>query len=274
MTNLVTIDIQDQIADVRLNRPDKMNALSMPMFDAIVAAGKQLQKNTQVRAVVLSGEGRSFCAGMDLANFTDSNNMADPFGDGKGGAWPNFYQLPAFVWKAIPVPVICALHGVTYGGGAQIALGADIRIANPDLKMSIMEIKWGLIPDMSASQTLRDLVRLDIAKELTFTGRVVGGEEALQIGLVTSLSDTPRETALEMAAGIAARNPNAIMLGKHLLDNTWHGDQLEGLRMEERLQAKILKSHNQIEAVMAGMQKREANYNDRDMVDFDSVDLD
>ena len=273
MTDLVTIDIQDQVADVRLNRPEKMNALSMPMFDAIVAAGQQLQKDTSVRAVVLSGEGRGFCAGLDLANFTDPSGLAAPFGEGKGGYWPNYYQLPAFVWKSIPVPVICALHGVTYGGGAQIALGADIRIAHPNLRMSIMEIKWGLIPDMSASQTLRDLVRLDVAKELTFTGRVVEGLEAQQIGLVTSLSETPREAALEMAAGIAKRNPNAITLGKYLLDNTWHGDQIEGLRVEERLQGKLLKSHNQIEAVMAGMQKRDGNYNDRDIVDFNDVNI-
>jgi len=274
MNDLVTIDIQDQIADVRLNRPDKMNALNMPMFEAIVAAGRELQKNKSIRAVVLSGEGKSFCAGLDLASFAEPDTFNDPFREGRGGFWPNYYQLPAFVWKSLPVPVICALHGATYGGGAQIALGGDIRIAHPDLKMSIMEIKWGLIPDMSASQTLRDLVRLDVAKELMFTGRVVKSEEALKIGLITSISETPREAALEMAAGIAKRNPEAISLGKYLLDNTWHGSQTEGLRVEERLQAKLLKSHNQVEAFMAGMQKRDANYNDRGFDDFDDVVID
>jgi enoyl-CoA hydratase/carnithine racemase len=271
MNDLVTINIQNQVADVRLNRPDKMNALNLDMFNAVIAAGRQLAADKSVRAVVLSGEGRAFCAGLDLANFTDPKFVTDPFGEGKGGFWPNFYQSPAYVWKQVPVPVICALHGVAYGGGFQIAMGADIRIADPQLKMSVMEIKWGLIPDMSASQTLRDLVRLDVAKELTFSGRVVGGEEAEKLGLVTMLSASPREAALAMAETIASKNPNAISRAKYLLDNAWHGDEIAGLKLEEELQTPILASQNQIEAVRSGMEKRAANYSDRDFVDFDNI---
>ncbi len=274
MTELVTVEIKDHVADVRFNRADKMNALSIPMFEAINRVGKELAQNKEIRAIVLSGEGRGFCAGLDLANFTDTDFNADPFGPGRGGFYPNFFQLPGYVWKKMPVPVICALHGVAYGGGFQIAMGADIRIAHPSTKLSVMEIKWGLIPDMSTSQTLRDLVRVDVAKELTFTGRVVESEEALNLGLVTSINDNPREAAMAMAASIAKRNPNAITYGKYLFDSTWHGDEYEGLKAEERLQAKVMKSKNQIEAVMSEMEGREANYVERDATTFDDITLD
>jgi enoyl-CoA hydratase/carnithine racemase len=274
MTELVTVEIKDHVADVRLNRPEKMNALSIQMFEAITRVGKELASNKAVRAIVLSGEGRGFCAGLDLANMTDPDFSADPFGAGRGGFYPNFYQLPGYVWKKMPVPVICALHGVAYGGGFQIAMGADIRIAHPSARLSVMEIKWGLIPDMSTSQTLRDLVRVDVAKELTFTGRVVEAEEALHLGLVTSIDENPRDAALALAASIAKRNPNAITYAKYLFDNTWHGDEYEGLKAEEKLQAKVLKTPNQIEAVMSEMEGRTANYAERDIATFDDITLD
>jgi enoyl-CoA hydratase/carnithine racemase len=274
MTELVTVEIVDHVADVRLNRAEKMNALNVPMFEAITRVGQELAQNKAVRAVVLSGEGRGFCAGLDLANFTDADFSADPFGAGRGGFYPNFYQLPGYVWKKMPVPVICALHGVAYGGGFQIAMGADIRIAHPGTRLSVMEIKWGLIPDMSTSQTLRDLVRVDVAKELTFTGRVVESGEALELGLVTSINENPRDAALEMAATIAKRNPNAITYGKYLFDSTWHGDEYTGLKMEERLQGKLLKTPNQMEAVMSELEGRPANYSARDVATFDDITFD
>ncbi|MFZ5756527.1 MAG: crotonase/enoyl-CoA hydratase family protein [Pseudomonadota bacterium] len=264
MSELVTISIVDHVADVRLNRPDKMNALSMDMFEAISGAAESLMNNREVRAVVLSGEGRAFCAGLDLSNFTNPQSFGgNPFGPGRGGFWPNFYQKPGYLWKEVPVPVIAALHGAVFGGGFQIALGADIRIAHPDVKMSLMEIKWGLIPDMSGTQTLRDLVRLDVAKELAFTGRIVEGPEAERLGLVTRLDQNPREAALAMAREIATKNPEAITLNKLIFESSWHGDDLRGLELEEKLQARLLMSHNQIEAVMAGMQKRPASFRDR-----------
>ncbi|MDO8268713.1 MAG: crotonase/enoyl-CoA hydratase family protein [Moraxellaceae bacterium] len=265
MTELVTISVVDHVADIRLNRPEKMNALSIPMFDAINAAAEHVMSDRSIRAVVLSGEGRAFCAGLDLSNFTNPDTFGggDAFGNGRGGYWPNFYQKPGYLWKDVPVPVICALHGVVFGGGLQIALGADIRIAHPETRLSLMEIKWGLIPDMSGTQTLRDLVRLDVAKELAFTGRIVEAPEAQQIGLVTRLDDNPREAALAMARDIAQKNPQAVTLGKLLLESTWHGDDARGLEMEEKLQAQLLMTPNQMEAVMAGMQKRPANFTER-----------
>ena len=272
MPNLINITIKNHIAHVELNRPEKMNALSLEMFDAIIDAGRSLAENRDVRVVVLSGAGKAFCAGLDLANFTDPKAFEDPFGEGKGGFWPNHYQLPGYVWKQMPVPVIAALHGVAFGGGIQIALGADIRIAHPESRLSVMEIKWGLIPDMSGSQTLRDLVRLDVAKELCFTGRIVEGQEAEQIGLVTRLAEDPLAKAMELAETIAGKNPDAISLGKYLLDNSRDGDRLAGLKMEEKLQARLMKSPNQIEAVMAAMQKRSPQFDPRTIKNFDELE--
>jgi enoyl-CoA hydratase/carnithine racemase len=265
MSDLVTITVVDHVADVRLNRPEKMNALNLAMFDAIIAAAERVMNDRTVRAVVLSGEGGAFCAGLDIANFTDPNALGaeGPFGPGRGGFWPNYYQKPGYLWKDVPVPVIAALHGAVFGGGLQIALGADIRIAAPNVKMSVMEIKWGLVPDMSGTQTLRDLVRLDVAKELTFTGRIVEAEEAARIGLVTRIADDPREAALLMAREIAAKNPEAISLGKLLFESTRHGDAARGLEIEEKLQSRLLMTPNQIETVMAVMEKRPAQLTDR-----------
>lgn len=273
MTELVTVTVTDRVAEVRLNRPEKMNALSVPMFEAINNAAEKVIGDRSVRAVVLSGEGKCFCSGLDLANFTNPDALnaggGGVFGPGRGGFWPNHYQKPGYLWKEVPVPVIAALHGVVYGGGLQIALGADIRIAHPATRLSVMEIKWGLIPDMSGTQTLRDLVRLDVAKELTFTGRIVEGPEAERIGLVTRLDENPREAALAMAREIATKSPDAIALAKLIFETTWHGSDFTGLEMEEQLQKTLLPSHNQIEAVMAGLQKRPATFRDRA---FDRLD--
>ena len=271
MPELVRIAIEDHVAHVRLNRPDKLNALNPAMFEAIIQAANDLRSNTDVRAVVISGEGRGFCAGLDLANFAEPSFADDFFHGDKAGYWPNFYQQPGYVWKQVPVPVICALHGVVFGGGIQIALAADIRLAARDTRMSVMEIKWGLIPDMSGSQTLRDLVRLDVAKELTFTGRVVEAAEALQLGLLTRVCDDPVAEALAMAKEISGKNPDAISLGKYLLEHSRHGDDLAGLKLEETLQKQLLASDNQMEAVAAGMQKREAVFGKRRFADYAEI---
>ena len=261
--DLVTITMDGGVADVRLNRPEKYNALSPDMFRAIIEAGERLATAKEVRAVVLSGNGRGFCAGLDM------ESMAGLGGGQQGGTLlerderpENFAQRPAMVWKRLPVPVIGALHGVAYGGGAQIALGADIRIASPDTKMSIMEIKWGLIPDMSISQTLRDIVPLDVAKELTFTGRILSGEEAKELGLVTKVVDDPHAHAMEIAQEIASKSPDAVRAGKELLEAVWHSDERTGLELESSLQTALIGSPNQVEAVKANFEKRAPNFID------------
>ncbi|MEM7100744.1 MAG: crotonase/enoyl-CoA hydratase family protein [Pseudomonadota bacterium] len=264
---LVTIEVKDGVADVRLNRAEKYNALSPDMFKAIVDAGQRVAEMSGVRAVVLSGNGRGFCAGLDMESFAgmaDADNEGETGGGllAKGEGPENFAQRPAYVWKQMPVPVIAALHGVAYGGGAQIALGADIRIAAPDTKMSVMEIKWGLIPDMSLTQTLRDLVPLDVAKELTFTGQILSGEQAQALGLVTRVADNPLEEALSLAAEIAGKSPDAIRAGKKLLDEAWHADERTGLELEAALQTQLIGKPNQIEAIAANFEKRAPNFTD------------
>ncbi|MCR9277562.1 MAG: crotonase/enoyl-CoA hydratase family protein [Pseudomonadaceae bacterium] len=272
MTELVTTEIIDGVADVRLNRADKYNALSGDMFKAIIAAGEALADRRDVRAVVLSGNGPGFCAGLDFASFqgmSDSDNTSSGGDSGSAGGLltrddrpENFAQRPAYIWRKLPVPVIAAVHGVAYGGGCQVALGADIRIARPDAKMSIMEIKWGLVPDMSLTQTLRDIVPLDVAKELTFTGRVLTGVEAQELGLVTRLDDNPLEAALALAREIASKSPDAIRAGKLLLDSAWHADERTGLELESSLQTALIGKPNQIESIKANFEKRAPKFND------------
>jgi enoyl-CoA hydratase/carnithine racemase len=215
---------------------------------------------------VLSGNGRGFCAGLDMASFQSMTRRDEGGKRGEKAVSPllqrddrpeNFAQRPALVWRRVPVPVIAALHGVAYGGGCQIALGADLRIAAPDLRMSILEIKWGLIPDMSITQTLRDLVPLDVAKELTFTGRILDGETARALGLVTRVAENPLDHALSLAEEIASKSPDAIRAGKRLFDEAWHADARTGLELEARLQTELIGSRNQIEAIQANFEKRE-----------------
>jgi len=277
----VTVTIRDGVADVRLNRPDKMNALDDAMFRGLVEAGERLCDDKSVRAVVLSGEGRAFCAGLDMSSFgamadAGSAQQREPeeAGASGDGARParglfsrtsgpgNRGQQAAWVWQQVPVPVIAAVHGVAYGGGLQIALGADIRIVAPDARMSVMEIKWGLVPDMAGTQTLRHLVRLDVAKELAFTGRVLSGAEAAELGLATQLSDSPREAALEMAREIASKSPDAIRANKQLFNDTRQLGIEDGLKLEESLQGGLIASPNQVESVKANMQKRQPEFKD------------
>lgn len=268
MSELVTVSISDGIADIRFNRPDKHNSLTLEMFEAINAVGASLADNSAVRVAVLSGNGPSFCAGLDfsiMAEMLQGPANARAVMDRllmRDGRADNRAQRTAVIWKTTPVPVIAALHGVAFGGGCQIALGADIRIAAPDTRMSVMEIKYGLVPDMGLTQTLPDLVRLDVAKELTLTGRVVDATEALQLGLVTRIAEQPLALAFDIARGIAARSPHAVQAAKRLLNEAWRADARTGLGLEEELQLTLLGSPNQIEAVNAALQKRDAKFAD------------
>lgn len=264
MSDRVVVSTKDGVADVRLNRPDKLNALDVPMFQALVEAGRAVARDRSVRAVVLSGEGRAFCAGLDMGSFQAMAGGGGPnLLSREGSESPaNFAQLAAWVWTEVPVPVIAAVHGVAYGGGLQVALGADLRLVAPDARLSVMEIKWGLVPDMSGTQTLRRLVRLDVAKELTFTGRVVEGPEAVALGLATRVEADPRDAALALARDIAGRSPDAIRAGKRLLDQSGLVPVPEGLALEERLQRGLIGRPNQVEAVRANLEKRTPRFAD------------
>ncbi|MDQ6776861.1 MAG: crotonase/enoyl-CoA hydratase family protein [Actinomycetota bacterium] len=258
----VSVEIADHVAVVSLTRADKHNALDAAMFDAIIAAADRLAREPGVRAVVLRGQGPSFSSGLDLMSM-----MSDPSGlpglvDRLAAGVPTWFQRAAYDWTRVPVPVIAAIHGNCLGGGLQIALGADIRIAAPDARLSVMEIKWGLVPDMSITRTLPRLVGIDVAKELTYTGRVLSGEEALGLGLVTHVSEDPLAGARELAAEIAGRSPDAVRAAKRLFDEAWNAPADASLALEVELQRDLIGSPNQLAAVTAGMTKEPAEFTD------------
>jgi enoyl-CoA hydratase/carnithine racemase len=262
MSDRITVQRDGGIALVSLNRPDKLNALDIAMFDALIETSASLKDDNSLRCVVLSGEGRAFCAGLDVSGFGDLAAAADKFFSRYEDGPANRAQQACYGWSALPVPVIAAVHGHCFGGGLQLALAADIRMATTDAKLSVMEVKWGLIPDMTGTQTLRHLVGLDVAKELTFSGRVISGQQAHELGLVTRVSEDPRAAALELARVIANKSPDAVRRAKQLLDASVQLDHRAGLELEAKLQGELMGKPNQIEAVMANMQKRDPAFAD------------
>jgi enoyl-CoA hydratase/carnithine racemase len=270
MSDRVTISIKAGVADVRLNRPDKLNAFDVGMFSALAEAGESLKTDSSVRAVVLSGEGRAFCSGLDFSVFEtmasdddgrDNDTDVRIVGD-RDGRLTNRGQQSVYVWTELPVPVIAAVHGHALGAGFQLAMGTDIRIVAPDAKLSVLEIRWGLVPDMTGTQVLPGLVGLDVAKELAFTGRMVSGEEALRLGLATRLADDPRAAAMELAAEIASKNPYAIRGVKSLLNMAGQVPLGEALIAEERTMMSLIGSPNNVEAVTAYFEKRDPVFRD------------
>ena len=260
MSQRVTISVENHIADVRFKRPEKMNALDPEQIDAIIAATDELAQMKDVRAVVLSGNGKGFCAGLDMSSFTSSGTTASLTERSYGNA--NKYQHVVLQWRRLPAPVIVAIHGACVGGGLQFASAGDVRIATPDAKLSIMEMRWGLIPDMGSYSTWRSFVRDDILRELTYTNRIFSGEEGKELGFVSHLSDDPHARAMELAAEIAGKNPDAIKAAKRLMNKLPDMNEDEILMMESVEQDKVGGAPNQKEAVMAYLQKRTANFTD------------
>jgi enoyl-CoA hydratase/carnithine racemase len=269
MEKRVSVSISEGIADVRLTRADKMNALDAAMFGALVATSDRLAHEKGLRAVVLSGEGRAFCAGLDMGRFAA---MKENGGNGIAGGekrdlttctdgLANFPQQAVWGWRQLAVPVIAAIQGVAFGGGFQLSLGADMRLLSPDARMSIMEIKWGLVPDMAGTPILASLVRDDILRELTYTGRIFSAQEAMSYGLATRISDDPLATAFEVAREIAGKSPEAIRAAKRILNNL-SVDPGPALLAESVEQMRLMGSPNQLEAVRANMEKRAPRFTD------------
>ncbi len=273
MEQRVSISIAEGIADVRLVRPDKMNALDAAMFEALVETSARLRTQKGLRAVVFSGEGRAFCAGLDMGRFAA---MKENGGNGIAGGEArdlsirthgiaNHAQQAVWGWRQVPVPVIAAVHGVAFGGGFQLALGADMRFVAPDARMSIMEIKWGLVPDMAGTPILATLVRDDILRDLTFTGRIFSAQEAMSYGLATRLAVDPRQAALDTAREIAGKSPDAIRAAKRLL-NKLSVDPAPALLAESVEQMKLMGAPNQTEAVRANLEQRAPRFADVESV--------
>lgn len=259
----VKIDLSDTgIAHVQLVRPEKMNALDHDMFEAIIEAGEALRKTSGVRVVVLSGEGRAFCAGLDLSNFTRERSVDEPALPERTHGNANRPQQVAMQWRKLSVPVITAIQGVCFGGGLQLASGADIRIVHPETRMAIMELKWGLVPDMGGYALWRGLVRDDVLRELVYTNREFTGSEAQEFGLATHVDSDPLDRAMQIAEEIANRNPDAIKAAKRLHAGMMELSTDEILLEESVEQHAIMGAPNQMEAVMAGMEKRPPKFQD------------
>lgn len=262
MTGRVTLAIDENgVADVRLVRADKMNALDTAMFDALIETGMRLKEDRAVRAVVISGDGKAFCAGLDMGNFqrtAEAGRETRPVDRllPRTNGIANVPQYAAWVWREVPVPVIAAVHGVAFGGGFQVMLGADMRFATPDTKLSVMEIKWGLVPDMAGTALMRHLMRDDVIRELTYTGRIFTADEGAALGVITRLCADPRAEALAMAREIAGKNPEAIRAAKRLLNAAPLASDADALMAESREQTAVIGKPNQVEAVMAQLQKR------------------
>jgi len=253
----VSVEIEGGVAQVRLSRPEKMNAVDMAMIDAVIAAAERLAQEPGLRAVVLAGEGRAFCAGLDVANFA-ALAMGDPealiMPRSHGAA--NRFQQFSLCWRALPVPVIAALHGVTFGAGLQLAAGADFRIAAPGTRLSVMEMKWGLVPDMGGMVTLPELIRADQLRRLTYTAEEIEAEEALRIGLVTEIAEDPLARAQELAQAIAGRSPSAIRAAKRLVTRAFTAPEAEVLLTESSEQADLIGKPDQMEVIAANMSGR------------------
>jgi enoyl-CoA hydratase/carnithine racemase len=258
----VRIELDDNVATVVLDRPDKRNGLDMAMFEALVEAGEQLAGEARARAVVLRGEGQAFCAGLDFKAVMANPKSAKDLLRRPEGKVANIAQQMCWTWRELPVPVIAAIHGHCLGGGFQLALGADLRFATADAQLSAMEMRLGLIPDMSISKTLLPLVRPDVAAELIYTGKTVSGQEAAELGLVTRVVDDPVATALETAQQIASRSPRAVRAAKRLLRDAPEMPLREAFLFETELQLELLGSPEQMQAAMAHMTKQPAKFSD------------
>lgn len=256
----VTIAVEGGVADVRLARPDKMNAMDLAMYQGIADAIDKLRNAKGVRCVVLSGEGRCFCAGVDLGRLSAEPALRDLGPRTHGEA--NLFQNSAWGWRTLPMPVIAAVHGVAFGAGCQVMLGADVRIAAGDTKISIMETRWGLVPDVAGIALLRGLLPQDVARELVYTARIVSGDEAARLGLVTRTAADPYAEAMALARTIAAQSPQAIRAAKRLMNAMPEGTSASLLLAESKEQQALLASDGHAEAVRAAAERRSPFFED------------
>ena len=267
----IALTVDNHIAHVVLSRADKMNALDNDMFDAIPMVGEQLRNDPSIRVVVISGDGGNFCAGLDKSNFAsilekqgmsfDDDDTNTVLAERTHGI-ANLAQYAAWMWRELPMPVIAAIDGFCLGGGLQIALGADFRYAKADSQFSILEMRWGIVPDMSSTQIMRHMVRDDVIRELTYTAKIFDAQQAKQWGFITDIVEDPVAHAFDAAQQIALKNPHAIRSAKKIIDSSYYLSAEQGLLMESLEQDKIMAKPNQIEAVMAELQKRTPKFKD------------
>ena len=261
----VSVTYENHIAHVRLTRADKMNAVDQDMITAVIDAGNEVAAS-DARAVIVSGEGKAFCAGIDISGLSgmigkDPAELLMPRTHGAaadGQNTTNQWQEFAMVWSRMDIPVIAAVHGVCFGAGIQLALGADIRIASADAKFAVMEMKWGIVPDMGGMVLLPRLVRSDVLRRMTYTAEPVGAEQAERWGLVTEIADNPLAAAQALAETIAGKSPSAIRAAKRLIGVAETADATSVLHAESREQVDLMGKPHQMEVVAAAFGKRAA----------------
>ncbi|GAA4125095.1 crotonase/enoyl-CoA hydratase family protein [Nocardioides fonticola] len=240
----VTCTVRDGVAHVRLDRPEKLNALTLDILDDLVTTARMLRRDRTLRAVIVAGEGDAFCAGLDFATVLREPRRILTSFIPRPWAGTNTFQEACWAWRRLPVPVIAAVHGHCLGGGLQLALAADFRIATPDSTWSVLEGKWGIIPDMSGVRSLSELVGIDVAKRLTMTAEHLSGKEALDLGLVTELDADPVAAAERLAAALALRSPDQLAAAKRLFDDTWFAGSRRTFARERIEQARLLVARN------------------------------
>jgi enoyl-CoA hydratase/carnithine racemase len=263
MSERVRVELQGGLATVTLNRSDKHNGMDMAMLEAVRAAAARLRRDKRVRTVLLRGDGPSFCAGLDFKSvFSSARARAQGFA-ALLSPIRNRFQDWSMAWREVPAPVVACIHGNCFGAGIQLALGADVRIATPDAKLSVMESKWGLVPDMGGAALLRELVPIDLAKELAMTGRVVSGAEAHELGLVSHVAADPIDAAHRLAAEFESRSPDAVAAAKFLMQDAFGLDESGALAAERRWQRRLLGSRNQRIAVARNLEKKDLPFGPR-----------
>ena len=261
MEERVTVEISGGVAHVALNRPDKLNALDLAMFEALVAVGRRLSDEKGVRAVVLSGTARSFSVGIDLGALAGIGGLELT---SRTHGQCNLFQQAVMQCRELPIPVIAAIHGHALGGGCQLAMGADVRIVTPDAQLSVREVVWGLVPDMAGTALMRRFLRDDVIRDITFSGRILSGKEAFAIGLATRLADDALLAAFALAREIAGHSPDAIRSAKRLLNSAASGvDDAAMLLAEAQEQQRLLGSRNHGEALAAYHDRRTPAYEDQ-----------
>lgn len=263
MSNRVRVTVENAVAFVCLTRPGKHNGMDLPMLDAVRAAARRLRRDREVRAVILHGDGPSFCAGLDVQSVFGNPAVALLGLAALLSPRRNRFQDWSMAWRDVPAPVIAAIHGHCFGAGLQLALGADLRIATPDASLSVMEARWGLVPDMGGSTLLRELVPIDVAKELAMTGRIIQGAEAHGLGLVTHVSEAPLEHAQALAAEISTRSPDAVAAAKFLLQASWNASEVDALAAERRWQRRVIGGANQRIAIRRNRDKADHPFKPR-----------
>jgi enoyl-CoA hydratase/carnithine racemase len=240
----VTCTVRDGVAQVRLDRPEKLNALTLQILDDLVSTAHSLRRDKSLRAVVLAGEGDAFCAGLDFGSvLRQPVKIAASFVP-RPWRGTNTFQEACWAWRRLPVPVIAAVHGHCLGGGLQLALAADFRFATPDSRWSVLEGKWGIIPDMSGVRSMAELVGIDVAKKLTMTAEVISGKEARDLGLVTGLDADPLAAADALIRQLSDRSPDQLAAAKRLFNGTWTSSPRRTFARERVEQAWLLAAHN------------------------------